>query len=110
MNWLIKWEDVSASMASDERKLSISKRVKGVKKKSLLNHFTLEKNDETISLGSTDLINVDSKAVVYKVHKTNYSIQYKRFLTQFLTVISRETGVISKRLTRVKLKSLGYYY
>ena len=27
MNWLIKWEDVSRSMTSDERKLSNSRRV-----------------------------------------------------------------------------------
>lgn len=27
MNWVIKWEDVSSSMASDERRLSITKKV-----------------------------------------------------------------------------------
>ena len=60
MNWMIKWEDVSASMSSDERKSSISK-----KKKSLLNN--IEKSEETASLASVDVSTINAKAVVYKV-------------------------------------------
>jgi transcription initiation factor TFIIIB Brf1 subunit/transcription initiation factor TFIIB len=60
MNWLIKWEDVSLSMSSDERRSSISK-----KKKNLLN--SVEKTEETASLASIDVNTTNSKAVVYKV-------------------------------------------
>ena len=57
---MIKWEDVSASMSSDERKSSISK-----KKKGLLNN--IEKSEETASLTSVDVSTINTKAVVYKV-------------------------------------------
>lgn len=68
MNWLIKWQDVSTTMSSNERKTSLGK-----KKKALLNqNYYLNENkqqlaDDSVSLTSIDLRCSNSKAVVYKV-------------------------------------------
>lgn len=72
MNWLIKWEDVSASMLSDEKRKPNNK-----KKKYLLNYHEQKKDPERASLISMDLSSTNARTVVYKVRKYIFFVHLK---------------------------------
>lgn len=76
MNWLIKWEDVSASMLSDEKRKPYSK-----KKKYLLNHHDQKKDPEAVSLTSIDLSSTNARTVVYKVKNNCFFLSLMKFLS-----------------------------